>query len=131
MESQQILPHSNGTSNADVAVKKDRRPAADALSAGRYQGGNSSDEEEQVLSQATSPPYWVQSHQRSVSNISVDSAIPGAITLRDNTDGKDDRNQACWARGVHIDDHTIVNGGRTGIGAFVVWNITVETLDVG
>ena len=77
-----------------------------------------------------SPPYWVQGHQRSVSNISVDS-LPGGITLQDNTDEDDVKNKACWAKSVYIEDHVIINGNRTGIGAFVVWNINVETLQVG
>lgn len=81
-------------------------------------------------SPVTSPPYWVQSHSRTISNISIESIPPGAITLQDNTDGSDDKNEACWAKGVHIDDHVVINGNRTGIGAFVVWNITVETLSV-
>jgi len=79
----------------------------------------------------TSPPYWVQSHTRSISNISVETVNPGAITLQDNTNGNSDKNEACWAKAVHIDDYVIVNGSRTGIGAFVVWNITVETLTGG
>jgi hypothetical protein len=81
-------------------------------------------------SPATSPPYWVQSHQRSFSNISIESVVPGAITLEDNDHAADARNKACWAQSVRIEDHVVVNGNRTGIGAFVVWNITVETLRV-
>lgn len=81
-------------------------------------------------SPATSPPYWVRAHQRSFSNISVESTAPGAITLEDNDNVADVRNQACWAKSVHIDDYVVVNGNRTGIGAFIVWTITVETLRV-
>lgn len=81
-------------------------------------------------SSVASPPYWVQSHARTVSSISIESIAPGAITLQDNTDGRDDKNEACWAKGVRIDDYVVVNGSRTGIGAFVVWNVTVETLSV-
>jgi hypothetical protein len=77
-----------------------------------------------------SPPYWVQGHQRSFSNISVDS-VPGGITLQDNTDEEDAKNKACWAKSVYVEDHVIINGNRSGIGAFVVWNINVETLQVG
>lgn len=64
---------------------------------------------------------------------------PGAITLQDNEydDGPDgsnvygrDRNRACWARSVEVKDYVIVNGSTTNIGAFVVWNIRVETLNV-
>jgi hypothetical protein len=80
----------------------------------------------------SSPPYWTQSHTRSFSNISIESVAPGAITLRDNTNATDDRNEACWAKGATIDDYVVVKGmgGGLGIGAFVVWNIKVETLRV-
>ncbi|KAF4463634.1 sorting nexin [Fusarium albosuccineum] len=81
----------------------------------------------------TSPPYWlnVHGHQRSVSNMSAESVLPaGAITLRDNEASEhDDRNNACWAKSVEIVSYTIVNGSATNIGAFVVWNIRVETLN--
>ncbi|KAG6039640.1 hypothetical protein E4U41_002389 [Claviceps citrina] len=80
-------------------------------------------------SSVTSPPYWktTANHQR---NRSVESFLPaGAITLRDNeTSEHNDRNNACWAKSVDIVDYTIVNGGATSIGAFVVWNVRVETL---
>lgn len=57
----------------------------------------------------------------------------GAITLLDNEADEDeeDRNNACWAKSVEIVDYTVVNGGATSIGAFVVWNVRVETLHVG
>jgi hypothetical protein len=83
-----------------------------------------------VTSPITSPPYWVSSHQRSSSNISVESIAAGAITLQDNTDSDDTKNKACWAKSVYIEDHVVVKERRTSIGAFVVWNITVETLRV-
>jgi hypothetical protein len=83
-----------------------------------------------ATSPATTPPYWVQSHRRSVSNVSIESIVNGGITLQDNTDGQNDKNDACWAKAVHIDDHVVINGSRTGIGAFVVWNITIDTLHV-
>lgn len=98
---------------------------------------NHRDEEDAVSpvvspSSVTSPPYWVNSHghQRNISNVSVESILPaGAITLRDNeTNDYNDRNNACWAKSVEIADYTIVNGSATNIGAFVVWNIRVETL---
>lgn len=82
-------------------------------------------------SSVASPPYWLASgnHQRSVS---AESILPvGAITLQDNdTSEHDDRNNACWAKSVEIVDYTIVNGGATSVGAFVVWNVRVETLNV-
>lgn len=91
------------------------------------------------------PPYWTNNapahaHARSVSNTSVESFLPaGAITLQDNEydDGPGgsnvygrDRNRACWAKSVQVTDFVIVNGSATNIGAFVVWNIKVETLNV-
>ncbi|TWU76172.1 PX domain-containing protein ypt35 [Metarhizium rileyi] len=83
-------------------------------------------------SSVTSPPYWTNTHahRRNISNVSVESALPaGAITLQDNdTSEHDDRNKACWAKSVEIVDYTVVNGGATSIGAFVVWNVRVETL---
>lgn len=86
------------------------------------------EEEERSLS-ATSPPYWLSTarRRRSPSLLSAESAVPaGAITLRDNE--ASDRNAACWARRVEIVDYTVVNGGATSIGAFVVWNVRVEML---
>ncbi|KAI1186990.1 Phox homologous domain-containing protein [Nemania serpens] len=88
---------------------------------------------------ATSPPYWTLhngqesrvGHGRNVSSASAESLIPAGlgITLRDNENsGVDDRGSACWAKDVEVTDYVIVNGSATNIGAFVVWNIRVETL---
>ncbi|CEJ85268.1 Putative PX domain-containing protein [[Torrubiella] hemipterigena] len=86
-------------------------------------------------SSVTSPPYWTHANyrQRSASEMSADSVLPaGAITLLDNeTDRGNDRNNACWAKKVEITDYLVVNGSATNIGAFVVWNIRVETLSGG
>lgn len=96
-----------------------------------HEPSSGNNNESPLTSPITSPPYWVQSHQRSVSNISVESIADGAITLQDNTDGDgDSKNKACWAKSVEITDFVTVNGSRTNIGAFVVWNITVDTLRV-
>ena len=129
MESVPNQRFSNGSANGGAA-----RPPTSKLDT------NTSSHEQQridgdspVISPVTSPPYWVQSHQRTPSNISVESIAVGAITLEDNTGGEDPKNKACWAKSVYIEDHVVVNGNygrKTGIGAFVVWNITVETLRV-
>ncbi|KAK4240857.1 Phox homologous domain-containing protein [Achaetomium macrosporum] len=86
-------------------------------------------------------------HTRAVSNASAESVLPpGAITLQDNERDDDDipytsrrsnsseiygreRNRACWARSVQVTDFVLVNGSTTNIGAFIVWNIKVETLN--
>ncbi|CAJ2500059.1 Uu.00g029120.m01.CDS01 [Anthostomella pinea] len=87
-----------------------------------------------VTSPVTSPPYWTHnppSHARTVSSTSADSIPRGGITLMDNeTSSIDERGNACWARSVQVTDYVIVNGSTTNIGAFVVWNIRVETLTV-
>lgn len=59
----------------------------------------------------------------------------GAIRLLDNTEGSApgyDKQSHCWAKGVHIDDFVIINGTSlvNGLGSFVVWNVTIETLNV-
>ncbi|WYZ44169.1 hypothetical protein EsH8_VII_000605 [Colletotrichum jinshuiense] len=93
---------------------------------------DSRDPESSVTSPSvTSPPYWLnRHHQRSMSNMSSESVLPaGAITMHDNeASDLNGRNQACWAKSVEIADYVVVNSGATNIGAFVVWNIKVETL---
>lgn len=99
-----------------------------------------------------------RAHHDSSNNFSTESLVPGGITLQDNEADSDaepalsspgrgggrdhhhpeqqetrtsygrDRNKACWARSVEVTDHVVVNGSATNIGAFVVWNIRVQTL---
>ncbi|KAK3397934.1 Phox homologous domain-containing protein [Sordaria brevicollis] len=128
----------------------------DALGTSSAEDGFSQDDHgsELVTSppSVTSPPYWAHGHDhtrggrgggtrhaRTMSSVSAESDLPpGAITLQDNEhdDGPDganvygrDRNRACWAKKVDIVDYILVNGGTANIGAFVVWNIRVETLN--
>lgn len=128
MESVLNQNSSNDSPNNELVGAKYQLNAASSRREQEEAGGDSP-----ITSPVASPPYWVQSHQRSASAISIESIPNGAITLQDNTDGEDAKNKACWAKSVYIEDHVIINGGRTGIGnigAFVVWNITVETLHV-
>jgi len=74
------------------------------------------------------PPYW--QHQRVESYASVENAKPPPITLEDHTEEPSEQSGALWAKSVTILNYVIVSGGRTGIGAYVVWNCKVETLDV-
>ncbi|KAI9719993.1 MAG: hypothetical protein M1812_003118 [Candelaria pacifica] len=79
-----------------------------------------------------SPPYW--QHQRFDSNASIDSIRPTrrlGITLEDHTEESSEQSGAVWAKSVTIEDHVVISGSRTGVGAYVVWNCTVETLDGG
>lgn len=109
----------------------------DGRSQGESHHGGGNDEALHSALSATSsitspPPYWphVGLHQRNISNMSTESFLPaGAIRLRDNDTSDDDRNSACWAKSVEITDYIFVNGSNTNIGAFIVWNIRVETLN--
>jgi hypothetical protein len=76
-----------------------------------------------------SPPYW--QHQRLTSQAWVDGTTRAApISLEDHTDAHHDTSGGLWARDISIEDYVVVRGGSTGIGAYVVWNCKVQTLDV-
>lgn len=75
------------------------------------------------------PPYW--QYQRGTSQASVRSALPAPITLEDHTSEPSEQTKALWAKSVHIDDYVVVAGTRAGVGAYVVYNCTIEMLDVG
>ncbi|KAJ4394025.1 hypothetical protein N0V93_003242 [Gnomoniopsis smithogilvyi] len=104
-----------------------------------------------MTSPITSPPYWAHGHTfesqsaSQANNMSTESLVLGGITLQDNeADESDhpgqrdseetrtsygrDRNKACWAKSVEVTNYVTVNGSATNIGAFVVWNIRVQTL---
>lgn len=51
------------------------------------------------------------------------------IALEDHELDHTDESGALWAREVIIDDWVVVGGSGIG-GSYVVWNCTVETLDV-
>ncbi|KAL6239326.1 Phox homologous domain-containing protein [Aspergillus navahoensis] len=76
------------------------------------------------------PPYW--SHHRNASHASQISADGGpAITLEDHTeDPNSETSRGLWAKSVTIDDHVVVQG-KSGVGAYVVWNCKIRTLEGG
>lgn len=81
------------------------------------------------------PPYW-QRHERNGSRLSSYTSDAGArIVLEDHTDEGSEQCKVLWAKHVTIDDYLVVSGTAPGLGAYspgqyVVWNCTVETLDV-
>jgi hypothetical protein len=75
------------------------------------------------------PPYW-QRHERTHSNLSIHAAERSLIRLEDHTNEGSEQCKALWAKHVSIDDYVVIGGTPPGIGAYVVWNCTVETLDV-
>jgi hypothetical protein len=79
----------------------------------------------------TPPPYWVHSRGPSyVSETSSGDARP-AILLEDNEASEPASRSGLWAKAITIDDYVIVRGNPTGIGAYIVWNCKVDTLDGG
>ena len=92
-------------------------------------GGPVTDDVSQQKPATLYTPYW--QHNRSASYASVDTRPP-PITLEDHTDGLSPSTSALWAKAVTIDDYTIVRGSLSpAIGAYVVWNVNVLTLDGG
>lgn len=74
------------------------------------------------------PPYW--SHHRNISRTSQISLDQPAITLEDHTeDPNSETSRGLWAKSVTVDDYAVVQG-KTGVGAYVVWNCRIQTLDV-
>jgi PX domain len=77
-----------------------------------------------------SPPYW-QRHDRTASSVSIDTRPP-PISLEDHDNGLSPSHSALWAKAVSIDDYTVVRGSLSpAVGAYVVWNVNVLTLDGG
>lgn len=83
-------------------------------------------------SAVTSPPYWY-GHGRTVSTQSYHSigySRPIPITLEDHSEEGNELSEGCWAKSATIDEYVLVSG-PTGIGAYVVWHCTVQTLKGG
>lgn len=80
------------------------------------------------------PPFWSTSrHRRTTSSASYQSlnqTRPAAIVLEDHSKDDDEQALSCWAQSVTIDDYSVVSG-PSGIGAYVVWHLTVGTLKGG
>lgn len=87
-----------------------------------------------------SPPFWAArnsqdspaAYGRTAPSASAESlTLAGlGITMQDNENSSiDERGSACWAKSVEVNSYVIVNSSATNIGAFVVWNIRVETLN--
>lgn len=77
------------------------------------------------------PPFWSTSrHRRTTSSESLNQTRPAAIVLEDHSKNDDEQALSCWAQSVTIDDYSVVSG-PSGIGAYVVWHLTVSTLKGG
>ncbi|OQU93669.1 PX domain-containing protein [Cladophialophora immunda] len=77
----------------------------------------------------TPPPYWQPSREPSFDELSA--TRPPPIALEDHTLSREPSRAALWAKSISIDEYVIVQGNPTGVGAYVVYNINVQTLDGG
>lgn len=78
------------------------------------------------------PPYW-RHHDHTahrLSSYSTDHGHPTPISLEDHTEEDSEQCKVLWAKGVTVEEYVVVSGSAPGLGAYVVWNCTVETLDV-
>ena len=82
--------------------------------------------------QTGAPLFWstCNAHSRSTSYHSISHLGPGTIQLEDHSEEQHEQTQGCWARSVTVDDYTVVSGS-SGLGAYVVWSLTVSTLKGG
>lgn len=80
------------------------------------------------------PPYW-QIHRRtssalSTATVSAQISHRPPIALEDHTEECSESCGPLWAKQVNIDDYAIITGNSVGTGTYVVWNCTIEMLDV-
>jgi hypothetical protein len=80
--------------------------------------------------QHTPPPYWNHGANSSASSDPSSGRLP-AIILEDHTLSRAASRGALWAKSIAIDDYVVVHGSAPAIGAYVVWNCKVQTLDGG
>ncbi|KAL4784703.1 Phox homologous domain-containing protein [Aspergillus varians] len=117
------------TSDRDTVVPAASHPTEISSSPSPTSQSSRSSPKERPVSGIV-PPYW--SHHRNASRTSQISIDGGpAITLEDHTeDPNSETSRGLWARSVTIDDHVVVQG-KTGIGAYVVWNCKIRSLEGG
>lgn len=81
-----------------------------------------------------SPPYWqlrLRSHSSLSSTVAKQKRLSGTIRLEDHTEESSETYNSVWAKAVTIDDFTVVGAGvGPALGSYVVWNCTIETLNV-
>lgn len=139
--------------NGHLRPPPDARPPAAPAPAEPEHGDGEAESRENVASLSSSlpkrpertsivPPYWQRHRGSSNASLSVPNshgnahasvetlARPPAIQLEDHTEPGSEQCKALWAKSVTVDDYVIVSGAAPGVGSYVVWNCTVETLDV-
>lgn len=56
---------------------------------------------------------------------------PLTIKLIDHTIIPSENSPGIWARSAKVVDYVVVSGSRTRAGAYVAWNCSIETFEVG
>lgn len=87
-----------------------------------------------ALPPATRPtytPYWSGITPRQARSVSNASLSAGQILLEDHSGESDELAQGCWAKSAAVDDYVLVSGATLGVGAYVVWHCTIQTLKGG
>lgn len=93
-------------------------------------GPATSSNKSSASAQSIAPPYW-QQHRQHESYSSVGHLKPQPIILEDHTEERSEQSGALWAKGVSVTDHVLVSGTVPNLGDFMVWNCTIEMLNVG
>lgn len=131
-------PNDNDLHNSDSATVTDSFVETSLSSGVSVGNGTVLPQPDKVLPSTTTrdrsvsgviPPYW--GHYRNPSRTSQTSVDQSpVITLEDHTeDPNSETSRGLWARSVSVDDHAVVQG-KSGVGAYVVWNCKIQTLDV-
>jgi len=79
------------------------------------------------------PPYWQLHRARTSSTSSVTTVVVhrALIALEDHTEQCSESGGPLWVKQATIDDYAVVAGNAIGNGGHVVWNCTVDMLEVG
>ncbi|KAL9527717.1 Endosomal/vacuolar adapter protein [Sphaerulina musiva] len=120
---------------AEVEAAEDHDQHSPVAKRQRQPGADSQPKSSSNVTDA--PPFWTTNrHRRTASSVSSHSlqqqqpTRPAAIILEDHSKDDDEQALSCWAQSVTIDDYSVVSG-PSGIGAYVVWHLTVSTLQGG
>ncbi|KIX98887.1 uncharacterized protein Z520_05348 [Fonsecaea multimorphosa CBS 102226] len=110
-----------------IAALGPDQPKRDSVAAPGVDGAERSGD--RLPTSPTPPPYWQPNREPSFDELSA--ARPPPIALEDHTLSREPSRAALWAKSISIDEYVIVQGNPTGVGAYVVYNINVQTLDGG
>ena len=126
-----ITPNTEEQHDSNPNANSNQYPTEDPIDGPTDDTGSLSQTSEQSRPvSGVIPPYW-QRHDRNASRASQSSLAGSAmITLEDHAaDPECETSRGLWAQSVLIEDHVVVQG-KTGVGAYVVWNCRIQTLDV-